>query len=74
MCNNVLISELFKDAPVKYWHTACGWKGAEEEMLADFSGEFWSNWICPQCKEWLQLSDYVRYKEMVATYNSIKPE
>jgi hypothetical protein len=42
----------------------CGWVGTEDDMLADAmvisddGDEAWSNWICPQCKEWWRLEDY----------------
>jgi predicted RNA-binding Zn-ribbon protein involved in translation (DUF1610 family) len=40
----------------------CGWTGHKHQMHADAlptdDGEWWSNWICPSCGEWWQLSDY----------------
>jgi len=48
----------------KYKCPECGWIGTEDEMMADFFGEpadeTWSNWICPECKTWNQLDDYVK--------------
>jgi len=68
MYNNPRFDDIFKNVPYTYRHVECGWKGTEEEMKADFSGEMYSNHICPKCGAWLQLSDYVKYKEMKVTY------
>ena len=48
---------------MKYKCPECGWIGTEDEMEADTmcaaDDETWSNWICPKCKMWQDLNDYL---------------
>jgi len=40
----------------------CGWIGKARELGADCTDgedEMWSNWICPQCHQWLRPDDYI---------------
>ena len=56
----------------KYQCPECGWVGTESEMGADyisgpegeeFTGESWSNWICPSCNIWYEdLEDYIELR------------
>jgi len=45
-------------AGLKLYKCDCGWIGPEDKMMADCSGEMWSNWICPECRSWYRLDDY----------------
>lgn len=48
---------------IKYKCPDCGWTGFAHEMLADclFSDdeEYWSSWICPGCRYWFELDEYI---------------